>query len=145
MFKILWVRVTCWVTRTHMGMVWGKSIPTSVHGWPDGVIFVSWVWVWGSNQCVFTHCHLYLSDVLSNRKICLNTLVSHIIAVSEASPYINWDTIRIHCFTPFHQLIICVVLPWRTYEMHPALSLKSGCDTGPWRWTEQWRLTHDSI
>jgi hypothetical protein len=23
---------------------------------------------------------------------------------------------------------ICVVLPWRTYETHPDLSLKSGCD-----------------
>jgi hypothetical protein len=22
---------------------------------------------------------------------------------------------------------MCVVLPWRTYEIHPALSLKSGC------------------
>jgi hypothetical protein len=25
-----------------------------------------------------------------------------------------------------HSVIICVVLPWRTYETHPALSLKSG-------------------
>jgi hypothetical protein len=24
----------------------GKSIPTSVYGWPDRVIFVSWVWIW---------------------------------------------------------------------------------------------------
>jgi hypothetical protein len=29
-----------------------------------------------------------------------------------------------------HSVIICVVLPWRTYEMHLALSLKTGCDTG---------------
>jgi hypothetical protein len=27
-----------------------------------------------------------------------------------------------------HFAIICDVLLWRTYEMHPALSLKSGCD-----------------
>ena len=33
-------------------------------------------------------------------------------------------------FISMHSVIICVVLPWRTYEMHPALSLKSGCDTG---------------
>jgi hypothetical protein len=31
-------------------------------------------------------------------------------------------------FIYMHFVIICVVLPWRTYEMHPALSLKSGCD-----------------
>jgi hypothetical protein len=31
-------------------------------------------------------------------------------------------------FISMHFVIICVVLPWRTYEMHPALSLKSGCD-----------------
>jgi hypothetical protein len=31
-------------------------------------------------------------------------------------------------FISMHSVIICVVLPWRTYEMHPALSLKSGCD-----------------
>jgi hypothetical protein len=28
----------------------------------------------------------------------------------------------------WHSVIICVVLPWRTYEMHLALSLKPGCD-----------------
>jgi hypothetical protein len=27
-----------------------------------------------------------------------------------------------------HFVIICDVLLWRTYETHPALSLKSGCD-----------------
>jgi hypothetical protein len=43
----------------------GKSIPASVYGWPGGVIFVSWVWVWGSNtRWVFTHCHLYSSSML---------------------------------------------------------------------------------
>jgi hypothetical protein len=31
-------------------------------------------------------------------------------------------------FISMHYVIICVVLPWRTYEMHPDLSLKSGCD-----------------
>jgi hypothetical protein len=31
-------------------------------------------------------------------------------------------------FISMHSIIICVVLPWRTYERHPALSLKSGCD-----------------
>jgi hypothetical protein len=31
-------------------------------------------------------------------------------------------------FISMHSVIICVVLPWRTYETHPALSLKSGCD-----------------
>jgi hypothetical protein len=31
-------------------------------------------------------------------------------------------------FISIHSVIMCVVLPWRTYEMHPALSLKSGCD-----------------
>jgi hypothetical protein len=31
-------------------------------------------------------------------------------------------------FISMHSVIICVVLPWRTYEMHPTLSLKSGCD-----------------
>jgi hypothetical protein len=30
-----------------------------------------------------------------------------------------------------HSVIICVVLTWRTYEMHPALSFKSGCDIVP--------------
>jgi hypothetical protein len=38
----------------------GKFIPTSGYGWPDGVIFLSWVWIWDSNTWwVFTHCHLY--------------------------------------------------------------------------------------
>jgi hypothetical protein len=31
-------------------------------------------------------------------------------------------------FIFMHSVIICVVLPWRTYETHPALSLKSVCD-----------------
>jgi hypothetical protein len=28
-------------------------------------------------------------------------------------------------FISIHYVIVCVVLPWRTYETHPALSLKS--------------------
>jgi hypothetical protein len=32
-------------------------------------------------------------------------------------------------FIFIHFVIICDVLLWRTYEMHPALSLKSVCDT----------------
>jgi hypothetical protein len=31
-------------------------------------------------------------------------------------------------FISMHSVIMCVVLPWRTYEMHSDLSLKSGCD-----------------
>jgi hypothetical protein len=31
-------------------------------------------------------------------------------------------------FISIHSVIICVVLPWRTYETHPYLSFKSGCD-----------------
>jgi hypothetical protein len=31
-------------------------------------------------------------------------------------------------FISIHFVIICDVLLWRTYEMHPTLSLKSGCD-----------------
>jgi hypothetical protein len=31
-------------------------------------------------------------------------------------------------FISIHLVIICVVLPWRTYEMHSGLHLKSGCD-----------------
>jgi hypothetical protein len=31
-------------------------------------------------------------------------------------------------FISIHLVIICVVLLWRTYETHPTLSLKSGCD-----------------
>ena len=31
-------------------------------------------------------------------------------------------------FISIHFVIICVVLLWRTYETHPALSLKSECD-----------------
>jgi hypothetical protein len=31
-------------------------------------------------------------------------------------------------FISIHLVIICVVLLWRTYETHLALSLKSGCD-----------------
>jgi hypothetical protein len=34
-------------------------------------------------------------------------------------------------FISIHFVIICVVLLWRTYETHPALSLKSGCDRQP--------------
>ena len=34
-------------------------------------------------------------------------------------------------FISMHSVIMCVVLPWRTYEMHPALFLKSGCDIDP--------------
>ena len=29
-------------------------------------------------------------------------------------------------FISMHSVIMCVVLPWRTYEMHPALSLNPG-------------------
>jgi hypothetical protein len=32
-------------------------------------------------------------------------------------------------FISIHSVIICVVLPWRTYETHSSLSLKSGCDS----------------
>jgi hypothetical protein len=32
-------------------------------------------------------------------------------------------------FISIHFVIICDVLLWRTYETHPTLSLKSGCDT----------------
>jgi hypothetical protein len=32
-------------------------------------------------------------------------------------------------FISIHFVIICDVLFWRTYKMHPALSFKSGCDT----------------
>jgi hypothetical protein len=31
-------------------------------------------------------------------------------------------------FISIHFVIICGVLLWRTYETHPALSLKYGCD-----------------
>jgi hypothetical protein len=31
-------------------------------------------------------------------------------------------------FISIHLVIICVVLLWCTYETHPALPLKSGCD-----------------
>jgi hypothetical protein len=31
-------------------------------------------------------------------------------------------------FISIHFVIICDVLLWRTYEMHPVLPLKSGCD-----------------
>jgi hypothetical protein len=31
-------------------------------------------------------------------------------------------------FISIHLVIISVVLLWRTYELHPTLSLKSGCD-----------------
>jgi hypothetical protein len=31
-------------------------------------------------------------------------------------------------FISMHSVIMCVVLPWRTYEMHPDLLFKSGCD-----------------
>jgi hypothetical protein len=30
-------------------------------------------------------------------------------------------------FISMHSVIMCVVLPWRTYQMHPDLSLKSEC------------------
>jgi hypothetical protein len=32
-------------------------------------------------------------------------------------------------FISIHYVIICHVLSWRTYETHPTLSLKTGCDT----------------
>jgi hypothetical protein len=31
-------------------------------------------------------------------------------------------------FISIHFVIICDVLPWRTYETHPTLSFKYGCD-----------------
>jgi hypothetical protein len=34
-------------------------------------------------------------------------------------------------FISIHFVIMCVVLLWRTYEMHSTLSLKSWCDTQP--------------
>jgi hypothetical protein len=35
-------------------------------------------------------------------------------------------------FISIHIVIICDVLLWRTYDTHPTLSLKSGCDS----WTQ---------
>jgi hypothetical protein len=32
-------------------------------------------------------------------------------------------------FISIHFVIVCVVLLWHTYEMHPGLPLKSGCDS----------------
>jgi hypothetical protein len=32
-------------------------------------------------------------------------------------------------FISIHLVIVCVVLLWCTYETHPTLPLKSGCDT----------------
>jgi hypothetical protein len=43
-------------------------------------------------------------------------------------------------FISIHVVIICDVLLWRTYEMHPTLSLKSGFDN---TWVQSyvgWRL-----
>jgi hypothetical protein len=37
-------------------------------------------------------------------------------------------------FISIHFVIICDVLVCRTYETHPALSLKSGCDTTKHVW-----------
>jgi hypothetical protein len=34
-------------------------------------------------------------------------------------------------FISIHFVIICDVLPWRTYETHTALTLKSGCGNYP--------------
>jgi hypothetical protein len=39
--------------------------------------------------------------------------------------------IMIVTFISIHLVIICVVLLWRIYEMHLALSLKHGCDSSP--------------
>jgi hypothetical protein len=43
-------------------------------------------------------------------------------------------------FISIHFVIICDVLLWRTYETHPALSLKFGCDKPlqipQWKWYE---------
>jgi hypothetical protein len=36
--------------------------------------------------------------------------------------------IKIVTFVSIHWVIICVDLIWRTYETHPGLALKSGCD-----------------
>jgi hypothetical protein len=36
-------------------------------------------------------------------------------------------------FISIHLVIICVVLLWHTYETHPALPLKSGCDRSGFR------------
>jgi hypothetical protein len=33
-------------------------------------------------------------------------------------------------FISIHSIIICEILPWRTYETHLTLSFKSGCDSG---------------
>jgi hypothetical protein len=43
-------------------------------------------------------------------------------------------------FISMHSVIICVVLPWRTYETHPALSLKSGCDRSGIRANVDYRM-----
>jgi hypothetical protein len=40
-------------------------------------------------------------------------------------------------FISIHSVIMCSLL-WRIYEMHPALSLKSGCDTVVHRRVRSW-------
>jgi hypothetical protein len=38
-------------------------------------------------------------------------------------------------FISIHFVIICDILLWRTYQTHPTLPLKSGCDRGAsWSW-----------
>jgi hypothetical protein len=45
-------------------------------------------------------------------------------------------------FISIYFIIICDVLLWRTYEMHPALPLKSGCDiVVPSRSPSPWLLS----
>jgi hypothetical protein len=45
-------------------------------------------------------------------------------------------------FISIHFVIICDVVLWRTYETHPALSLKTGCDSDPSWWLTPRARTH---
>jgi hypothetical protein len=46
-------------------------------------------------------------------------------------------------FISMHSAIICAILSWRTYEMHPTLSLKSGCDRSSVRANVDCRMKPD--
>jgi hypothetical protein len=65
---------------------------------------------------------LYLSFIFIRLTLCNNYFYDIVIFIS------------------IYSVIMCVVLLWRTYEMHPSLFLKSGCDITPSK--EKYNKTH---
>jgi hypothetical protein len=68
-----------------------------------------------------------LSQLCGAREIIISFLYYYHLFLEDFS-YVIMTFMIFMTFISIHFVIICDVLPWRTYETHPTLSFESGCD-----------------